>query len=758
MSSVAEELWSIANDLRGRGRSVGLAEIVTEASKRGISVSWRDLPSLPTKFRGWGEFLPPTFLCDFLIAALGKGSRRSALDPRSGTGVLLLSILESDVASVATGIEPNESGIRVSRVLDKEQKGNWILGDALDVLPGIDEKYDIILSLPPLGMPNAVRVINGTKVHASLGNLILLESLRHLSDDGTAAFVVAESFFSDSNRAVHDAIGSLGTFMNAIIALPEGVFAPHTTVDTTVLLISKTPTDSLFVGRLSTENDHKSLVENLRKRRPGAAPELGRLVKHAEYRSWKYLSLSEEIEDLGARTKVAAVPLEAIALEINLGKRLEDGGFDPRPNSVYLPMIGTSGATTSLSDLTIKPQNVVQLVINPDKALAEYVAGFFNSPLGKKVRDSVTGGSFIPKITKTSLKMAMLFLPPLRSQSEAVGVDRSVREATLQLQVYSRKLWAHPLSAPELARSMESFSREAALDDWLETLPFPLASVLWHYHAMAEAGSKCERLLKFFEAASEFVVTVLLSGLTSDPDFFENNRTAFIDSNAETTSALTRSTFGGWVHIGERLAKFLRRKLSSGEVDRATYFRMFRSPDAGLLEVLTHKDMFSILNAVKDYRNDWGHGGVVGGAEAKRRLDLAEAELTRFRELVAGSFETWTLARPGSSTFQAGIFSCQVDRLMGSRTIFVQSQIESLVPLDLERLFLIHDGSRDPLALLPLFKMMPSPKTAENACYFYNRVEGDNIRWVSYHFEPEPEVLSRDTTLTEAIKRILESS
>jgi len=35
---------------------------------------------------------------------------------------------------------------------------------------------------------------------------------------------------------------------------------------------------------------------------------------------------------------------------------------------------------------------------------------------------------------------------------------------------------------------------------------------------------------------------------------------------------------------------------------------------------------------------------------------------------------------------------------------------------------------------------MESPKTAQNACYFYNRIDEKGIRWISYHFETDADV------------------
>jgi hypothetical protein len=44
------------------------------------------------------------------------------------------------------------------------------------------------------------------------------------------------------------------------------------------------------------------------------------------------------------------------------------------------------------------------------------------------------------------------------------------------------------------------------------------------------------------------------------------------------------------------------------------------------------------------------------------------------------------------------------------------------------------------LKLLPFVRVMPSPKTEANACYFYNKRVTPNQRFVSYHFEADSEI------------------
>ena len=71
--------------------------------------------------------------------------------------------------------------------------------------------------------------------------------------------------------------------------------------------------------------------------------------------------------------------------------------------------------------------------------------------------------------------------------------------------------------------------------------------------------------------------------------------------------------------------------------------------------------------------------------------------------------------------------------------------------MDTSRLYLLHENQYQPVELLPFFRLMPSPRTEENACYFYSRLEGGEVRWVSYHFPAESEVVRADAEVVDAL-------
>ena len=445
------------------------------------------------------------------------------------------------------------------------------------------------------------------------------------------------------------------------------------------------------------------------------------------------------------------MPLNDIVVTVTLGRRTEDGGFQDLPNAIYLPLIGTSSCVAYQADLTVKPQNVAQIVLRPEAALASYVAGFFNTDLGRMARDTLCSG-FIPKISKGRLSDVILFLPPVDVQADVVSLNNSLRETRVQLDTLSKSLWDRPRQALKLKKRILAFESQQTFESWLETVPFPLASILWRYRADATPRNKRDHLLWFFEATTYFAVSLILSAFHSDRAFLEGRKKALLSGDQP---EFRKVNFGQWVIFGERLAKLTRSLLSGGERDLC--LDLYKTRRLPLVEALISKRFYAALKSVADYRNLRAHGGAEGDAEVKRRLTQLEHELTVFRELFTDAFDDYLLLKPGEATYSAGTFEWKVKCLMGTRTIFPEEHIRTSVPMETERLYWLDRASSVPLELLPFFRIMPSPESEENACYFYNRVQKDGIRWVSYHFESKSEDVRPDDNLT-AVLQELEAS
>ena len=285
-------------------------------------------------------------------------------------------------------------------------------------------------------------------------------------------------------------------------------------------------------------------------------------------------------------------------------------------------------------------------------------------------------------------------------------------------------------------------------------MPFPLASVLRHYYSDNQLSAKLDYLLHFYEGLAQFNFCVMISAFRSNRQFYDENRHRWIDKKVE-TNPFERSDFGCWRIVGERLAKITRSMLSGTKDDRITCLDLYKVTSAESLSPLIGKEMYEIFEAVNKHRNDWkGHGGAASDAERARRLELLENALARVRHNFANSSSEWLLVRPQYCTIKSGVFDFSAELLMGSHPTFRKVQVQTLAGMEHDKLHLLDENSRRPLELVPLFRMMSSPKTAQNACYFYNRIDGENLRWVSYHFAEDAEIHEPNSSVAEVIHEL----
>ena len=151
-------------------------------------------------------------------------------------------------------------------------------------------------------------------------------------------------------------------------------------------------------------------------------------------------------------------------------------------------------------------------------------------------------------------------------------------------------------------------------------------------------------------------------------------------------------------------------------------------------------------------RNDWaGHGGVVGQDEAKLRNEQLLQEVQKLRVLMADVWLEMQLIRGLHCQPRHGMFENEIAVMMGSNSEFLKEARPMNNWLDVEHIYLSRKDASGSLRLLPLIQVGPSPQSAKNACYFFNRLEKDGVRFISYHFTDRPELKG---TFDEALKTI----
>jgi hypothetical protein len=667
------------------------------------------------------------------VAALdlcGDRSYQQALDPWAGSGLLLSTLVEAGRARKGFGVVENERDHILARATSAGLDIEWVLSDPMQSLRTSKRQFDLVVSSFPIGTQKKTMLIpdqfgKERAVSDEIGKLALLESSRRLELGGMGIFIASRFDASSHENGVYHALSDFGLRLDAFFAMPENSFIPHSSVPSGIAIVRRGEGPGVFVGRFSGDTRRDSiLLQNYRANRPSNEFGLGRIIPPREFRGWASLDANEKVRVRSSRIGYPETTVKELAVSVDLAV---DGRFPETPNSLFVPAIGKGPAKSSQAELTMKAQNYVQLSLDPNKASAPFVAEFLNSPLGTALREEMQTG-FIPRLTKRSIRDMRLYLPPLSRQAEILEAQSQLRALKGDLQTLESQLWSEPRKCDRISQQIARYTREESFSEWLDRLPFPLASILWTYQtAGEEQGKRCEHLLHFFEALAQFMATILLSALESNEAMLMVEKEKIARALESQHLTLKRGTFGTWKCIYEVLAKSFRTQLASNE-DSGSVRRILCCDDDGVLSMLVSSDLVGVMQRCNGYRNSWqGHSGVVGQREATNRHQILEQELSKVREAFGNAWTRYQLVLPSQSTFSNGVYKYTLYRVTGRSTPFEQFGASLIQPLEDGQLHLLAEDERVALRLIPLVRVMRSPVTAENACYFYNRQQEDGV-------------------------------
>ena len=738
-----------------------------------------EVGSLIGRFLGdRGVFPVPQFLLPVFSALIGGRHDKTICDPWAGIGTILATAQEATKAGKAIAIVQDEGNFELGRVLVNSV--DWRLGEPLNLLSSLAPDLDLVVSIPPFGARSgrtlAVQGLDGKDVEMrdDLGTLILAASAARLNNDGIGIYIVTPSFFFSSHSVLRQ-FGSIGLGVEAALALPQASFAPYTNIQAYLVVVRKGITDRLFVGQLSTDaKTNLQIISNFREGKAGGALELGRYVALQAFTGLDRLRMDERLEEAGRMFGAPAVRLGELALAITLGRSGSDFHFPAAENDLFVPLIGISDVVDSHDDLTLKAQNYAQVTIDPSRSQARFVAQFLNSELGKEIRESNKASTVIPKLNTQSLKNLTVFVPSLQTQKAMLEIEMRIaaeRNTIMGLQneltQFRRELWSNPHAAAAVEKRLSvlsgrlsgSVKQHAAsdLDQWIETLPFPLASILraWQATPTQDFKTKYEHLLHFFEATTEFLGVILLSAFTSNEGLFGPHKQKLSEAMQKANLSFQRATFGTWKLVVEYFGKQTRELLKD---NRALSAEMFADASLELPGALSRVELVAILSTANKMRNDWsGHGGVVGQGEAQLRNEKLVGELQKLREVVADTWAGTQLIRALHTIHRRGVFENEVAVLMGSNSEFLKETRPMAISMDVERMYLSSERATQALKLLPLVQIGPSPQSAKSACYFFSRLGRDGARFVSYHYVDKPELEGQFDDATEAIRFLTEA-
>lgn len=725
---------------------------------------WQVLDKLRGSVRDVGHLFVPQLVSRTMAQLLEGFSAKYICDPGAGIGVLIHTVQEATQASKAFAFTQSSQEADVGQEL--ASRVHWEIGDPLGLITKLEHDFDLFASILPFEVrrfgPVALTTAAGKTISitGALSHVIMLAASQRLSSDGIGLFVVTPSLFLSPSSSILRDIEALGLGIEAVLAFPSGTFAPYTNVLSYLVIIRKRLVLKTFVAQLASEpNTNAQIISNLREGKEGCALGLGRFVDLLSFKGMDSMRTAERFEHAESQFRAPTVSLQELSTAINLGRFGEGFEFPKLDNAVFIPLIGTRDVVTSSDDLTLKRQNYIQVGINSTRSDARFVANFLNSELGREIREWGKTRGVIPKLNTRGVNQLRIHVPDLRTQKEMLEIElriavdqNTLRGLQAELAGLRRELWSNPPGLADVDKRQRLLSSRltaglkkhslTGLDTWFETLPFPLASILraWQATSSQDFKTKYEHLLHFFEATAEFLSVILLSAFSSREPLFEEHKKKLGEVLNKQNLSFRRATFGTWKLVFEYLAKQTRQLLSGDKDLRALCADIFADETLTLPKMLGRKDLAEILAVTNKMRNDWtGHGGVVSQTEAQLRNEQLLGEAHKLRNSMAEDWADIQLIYAIHCRPRRGLFENEIAVLSGSNSEFLKETRSMGSWLDIERLYLTRRDAMRALELLPLVQVGPSPDSAKNACYFFNRVEKDGFRFVSYHFAETPE-------------------
>lgn len=732
-----KELKSIIEQNRGKTRSYRfldntslkiLAQLISDPEKaKSITESGLlKLDNLP---------FSETYITDFLKELISDHKIRKVLDPWVSIGQFL-NILNLPAENKKGYVISNEL-LQLNEAIGTQ--ANIIYGDPQDLIERESETFDLIISNLPVGLSTRHKKFGLARNDLSFQ--LILQSLSRLSEDGILISSISGTLFSSSNgKKFINKVIELGYRVKAIFETPTSALNNLSRVSFFLVVIEKGEQNEVFISEIIDDPEQQTEnLKNFRSHKSDRNLSYGIWKQLSEINSLSKLKLFKEVDILIKRTGIAPSALS------DLGEFVKPQDILAEDIVVQIPTFLSAKVRMAETDKELKENAYHFLKLDINKANPLYLVNFLNSQLGKKILSKYASGVTIPSINKSILNYIELPIPGVKVQNETISLDKKIKDLQNYLSSQTNLLWKNPKSLLEVQNNLDKKIKKSNNIEWLEELPFPLASIYWGYLSEANTSKKVEYLILFFEGFCEFLDTLIISALSSNKSFYQNTAKEWL-TNEEQKLWHEKATFGNWQNLYGVLAKNIRKLLNSKDKnDKELIQDLFANANDDFLELVTSKDLTNVFGQVVNIRNSYkGHGGITSEEKSKEVLIQLEDKFDSIKDIIVRAFRNVNLFTvvPKSMDWdeEENLFETTCKILKGTRSKFKQEEIRTSQKMSSNKLYLLPENQFRPIELLPFVQMREAPRTQQNACYFYNRIEGDKVRLVSYHYDKEEEV------------------
>ena len=699
-----------------------------------------------------------------IINGLGLQAK-SILDPICGYGDILYLASTATNADKVHGITAYPDSFNVATKLHLKQGNTIVRARYTDAVGYLLDKYDIIIA-DALPSSQKLDYCGNELSHAKLYVSLVEFAGNRLENEGVFILIVESAFFAHHNKQeIICGITGVGLQISSIIYLGSGETI-GTGQEGYLLLLQKGSQSKVVVGCMKEDPNHqRALINNIKKRSFKGDASLGRWRNLDDFTSFERVSTQESLQRI-ARDKGWSGHL-GINIFIDhelIGPYRHEQRLQPSLYSFYLNLTGKLRAERSIDSLDVKYNQAVHLLINPALCLPQYLIYLINeTSFGDLfLRSLQLPGSF-PRIYVSQLLSATIYLPTIDRQIQIVDGFQSISRIRSEADELFQNLVDGSDDLDDITDRIHAVNQKDHFVDWIDTLPFPLSSILWRYYASQSSHMHSyEALFNFFEATAAFLATVHLSAFMRDPARWSQSAQGLSKKLADGHVSLERASFGTWRITTEYLSRLgfkeLTQEASIG-YNLARAHKLYATRNRRTLEMLMSKRLLHILQTANKLRNDWkGHAGAIGEDQAHFLHNQLRELVEQVRSEFGRKWTSYQLIRPGKMTYRDGVYTVECQLLMGTRNSpFEETIIEAEEVMDATHLYLYDRVERSGLKLAPLIDVLPSPEKETMACFIYNRLENESARWVSYHFDKTSEIHHSPSGLQRTISEIKQS-
>jgi protein-L-isoaspartate O-methyltransferase len=736
--NLVNELWDLMNNSRS-SYAIGDIEIFeqwitsTDIEELEVRLSvWNDVMK-NNRQQNQGEFVTKPDVANFITQLIGKNKYNRILDPACGTGYLLSKLASSCEAKEVHGIEINqrvhELALRLHNNINIRN-----LDSCFADLSG--NEFDLIISELPLGVRIPPFLSDWLDIMITEGSMgIMANSLKHLSTNGTAIFSCLESMFWTAKGVKFlQSLRDNGYYFNAVFQQPNSRL--NTAVTTCLMVITRKETEKLFVAQCSDDQDaNEKIILNFNNSNSNERfPANGVTIQHDLFRGFDALQAGAKLTKIAKDRSYKIHNYEDIVVTRKIYDIKEVDEIVPLPNSIFFNMIFPKKIYLSIEEFDRKTGKVCNIQFKEEIIKASTLKALYDQEILESTFSQIAFGSTHKNISINNLSQMKIIAPDKYEAVESEEFLRKINSARLRLDDLESVVRNDFIKSKNEITILDNFGNFLS---WVDTLPFPLATLLKKFTAEENSTNKSKILIEFFENLAIVVGTIHLSARWNELEGESELKSKVMAQLKKNKLSFHNATFGLWRTVIDILSADSE-KMYKDQETKSQIFQKYCTSNSQMLNFLLSKSCRRIIGSANTYRNDKDHNRKSG----MELLESLNELVIQFRGEIGRSFSNYELISPIGGLYKNGLFNCKTLILNGHSVIWSSKDYITRTPLEANELYFHSKFDNLSLKLLPLIVLRSTPSSDKNAVYMHNKISNEKQLLVAHH-------LSSDKTLEE---------